>query len=87
MTERIITIHHAVGLHARPASIFVQEAVKFASEITVTYGELTTNAKSILGILSLGVQQGAEIKIAANGEDAEQAVAALVALIENNFGE
>lgn len=85
-----ITVKHPAGLHARPASLFVQTANKFSSEITVenlTGNSDQVNAKSILRILTLGVMQDNEIEIIAEGEDAEQAISALESLIENNFGE
>ncbi len=85
-----ISVNHAAGLHARPASLFVQTANKFTSDITVhnlTSNSAQANAKSILRVLTLGVMQGNEIEIVAEGEDAEQATEALKALIEDNFGE
>lgn len=87
MPEITLTVHHKVGLHARPAALFVQAAKKFKSDITVTYGEREANAKSILKVLTLGVNQGAVITIRAEGEDAEQSLETLEALIEDNFGE
>jgi phosphotransferase system HPr (HPr) family protein len=85
-----IKVTHPAGLHARPASLFVQTANKFASEIMVqnlTDKSEVVNAKSILNVLTLGVMQNHEIEIKADGDDAEQALAALKALIEDNFGE
>jgi phosphotransferase system HPr (HPr) family protein len=87
MPEITLTVHHKVGLHARPAALFVQTAKKFKSDITVTYGEREANAKSILKVLTLGVNQGAVITIRAEGEDAEQSLETLEALIKDNFGE
>ena len=87
MKEVQITITHPVGLHARPAALFVQTAKKFASDVNVTYGDKTKSAKSILGILGMGVGANARITIQANGADEEAAVDALVRLIESNFGE
>ncbi|NOQ39675.1 MAG: HPr family phosphocarrier protein [Anaerolineales bacterium] len=87
MPEVTVTIIHEVGLHARPASMFVQIAAKYGSDIEVTHGETTANAKSILGILTLGAHQGAEITIKAEGEDAEEALQALEQLVLDNFGE
>ena len=87
MPEISLTIEHEVGLHARPASMFVQTAAKFTSDIEVTHGETTANAKSILGVLTLGAHQGAEIRIKAEGDDAEQALKTLEDLVNNNFGE
>ncbi len=87
MPEITLTIENAVGLHARPASLFVQTAAKFSADIEVSHGETTANAKSILGVLTLGANQGAEIRIKAVGDDADQALEALQALVDDNFGE
>lgn len=87
MVEKKVIVNHKVGLHARPASVFVQTAAKFSSDITVSCEDRNANAKSILTVLTLGANKGAEITIAAEGEDAEEAVNALVELVENNFGE
>ena len=87
MPEITATIHHEVGLHARPASMFVQTAAKYSSDIEVTHGETTANAKSILGILTLGAHQGALIPIRAEGEDADEALKTLELLVLDNFGE
>jgi phosphocarrier protein HPr len=85
MPEITVVVTNEVGLHARPASAFVQTANKFSSEISVEYGKRVGNAKSILTILTMGVNQNAEIKIVAEGDDAEEALAALEALIKNDF--
>jgi len=87
MSEITLTVHHQVGLHARPAALFVQTAKQFHCEIKVTHGEKEANAKSILSVLALGAEQGAVITIRAEGEDADQALAALKALVESDFGE
>ncbi|MCR4406804.1 MAG: HPr family phosphocarrier protein [Anaerolineae bacterium] len=87
MPEITLTVRHEVGLHARPAALFVQTAKQFNCDIKVTHGERQANAKSILGVLTLGANQGAVITIRAEGEDANQALAALEALVEDNFGE
>ena len=93
MKESKIIVNNKVGLHARPASLFVQEAAKHVSDIKVfcqdpdTKENREVNAKSILGVLTLGVYQGMEITIRAEGEDEVPAVEALVALVKNNFGE
>lgn len=93
MKESKIVVNNKVGLHARPASLFVQEAAKYQSEIKVSTQDPDTkelreaNAKSILGVLTLGVFQGMEITIRAEGEDEESAVTSLLALVEKNFGE
>ena len=82
-----LTVNHEVGLHARPASMFVQTAAKFNSDIEVSHGEVTVNAKSILAVLTLGAHQGSEIVIEAEGDDAEEALKALETLVNGNFGE
>jgi phosphotransferase system HPr (HPr) family protein len=87
MPEVKLTVNHEVGLHARPASMFVQTAAKFSSDIEVTLGETKANAKSILAVLTLGAHKGAEILISAEGEDAEEALKALEDLVRDNFGE
>ena len=87
MPEITLTIYHATGLHARPATLFVQAASEFGSDITVTHGEREANAKSIMSVLTLGASQGAVITVRAEGEDAEEALAALGRLVAGNFGE
>ena len=87
MPEITLTINNKVGLHARPASIFVREASKFKSTIKVRNGAREANAKSILNVLTLGEDMGSVITISAEGEDAEQALQALQALHASNFGE
>ena len=87
MPEISLTVQHKTGLHARPAAMFVQTANKFKSVIKVKHGEKEANAKSIMGILTLGAGQGAVISIRAEGDDAEQALMALRTLVESNFGE
>jgi phosphocarrier protein HPr len=87
MPQITLVIEHEVGLHARPASLFVQTAARFTSDIEVTHGEITANAKSILAVLTLGAHQGAEITLKAEGPDADQALNALEELVKSNFGE
>lgn len=82
-----VKLLNKVGLHARPASQFVQTAARFASSVTVEYNSKKANAKSILQVLSLGAGGGAEISISAEGADAEAAIAALQQLIADKFGE
>lgn len=83
--EITLIINHPVGLHARPATLFVKIAKQYSSNITVTCKNKVANAKSILNILSLGADRGSEITIQAKGEDEEQAVKALQELVESNF--
>ena len=85
--EKIVTIKNASGLHARPAGMFVKKASEFTSTIELIAKGKTVNAKSIMGIMSLGLGQGAEIVIKADGADQEAAVEALAELIESGFGE
>ncbi len=85
MPQITVVVEHEVGLHARPATLFVKKASEFESEILVTHGDRTANAKSILNVLTLGAHQGAEITIDANGPDADEALSALVQLVESNF--
>jgi phosphocarrier protein HPr len=85
--EVTLTLLNEVGLHARPASQFVQTATRFLSMITVSCQSRQANAKSILQVLSLGATGGADISIQAEGADAEQAIEALGQLITSRFGE
>ena len=85
--EKNVSIKNASGLHARPAGMFVKKASEFTSTVEVLAKGKTVNAKSIMGIMSLGLGQGDELTVVANGEDQEAAVNALVELIEGGFGE
>ncbi len=90
MQSIILTVNHPVGLHARPAAQFVQTASKFDSEITVankTKESAPVNAKSILSVLTLGVHQGFEIEVTADGADAGEALEAIKLLVADDFGE
>ena len=87
MIRKQFIIQNKVGLHARPAALFVQTAKKFKSNITVEKDGNKINAKSILGVLSLGAEQGTRITVEIEGQDEEQAMQALAQLIENKFGE
>lgn len=90
MAETTLIVRHPVGLHARPAALFVQTAARFKAAVRVaniTRGTKPVDAKSILSVLTLGVSQGHEIHVRAEGEDAEAAVQAITDLVESNFGE
>jgi phosphocarrier protein len=87
MQRKEFVIKNKIGLHARPAAVFVQTANKFKSNITIEKDGKIVNAKSILGVLSLGAEQGAVIKITAEGEDEQEVLKAFEELIENKFGE
>ncbi len=81
-----VTIEHPVGLHARPATLFVKAAKQYNSDITVFCEGRKGNAKSILKVLSLGANQGCEITIRAEGDDAQEALNELKELVASNFG-
>ena len=87
MYTREITVKNEVGLHARPATYFIQKANEFKSGIGVEKEERRVNAKSLLGVLSLGIVQGTTITLIADGVDEKEAVDALADLIENQIGE
>ena len=83
-----IEVKHPDGLHARPASLFVETAKSFSSEISVenlTDESEVVDAKSILNIMTIGVSQGHKVKITAEGDDAEEAIEKLESLIESDF--
>ena len=80
-------VNNQVGLHARPATFFIQKANEFKSSIWVEKDERRVNAKSLLGVLSLGIVKGTEVTLIADGPDEETAVAALVDLISSDFSE
>lgn len=87
MPEITLTIHHEVGLHARPAALFVKTANRFKSQIMLEKDGQEVNAKSILSVLTLGVGQGAVVTIRTEGEDEVEAIEALRELVASNFGE
>lgn len=82
-----VTVSNQVGLHARPATFFIQKANEFKSSIWVERDDRRINAKSLLGVLSLGITGNTDIKILADGTDETEAVDALVALVESGFAE
>ena len=87
MYVKEVTVENQVGLHARPATFFIQKANEFRSSIWIEKEERRVNAKSLLGILSLGIIGGTQIKIIADGADEQAAVNALVELVESGFSE
>ena len=87
MVTQEVTINNEVGLHARPATFFIQKANEFKSGIWVEKDERRVNAKSLLGVLSLGTTKGTTITLLADGSDEKEAVAALSELVSGNFGE
>lgn len=85
--ERTVVIQNTYGLHARPAAEFVKAAHLFEADIWVRKEELEVNGKSIMGMMMLAAERGAEIVIRATGADAEEAVASLCTLVDDRFGE
>jgi phosphocarrier protein len=87
MFEKSVTITNTVGLHARAAAYFVQRASEFKSTILIQKNERTANAKSLLGVLSLGIMPGAEVTLTADGKDEKTAINVLYDLIISDFSE
>ena len=87
MFTKEATVNNQVGLYARPATFFIQKANEFRSTIMVEKEGRKVNAKSLLGVLSLGITKGTSITISAEGADEEEAVNARCTLIASNFGE
>lgn len=87
MVSKTIVVQNQVGLHARPATFFIQKSNEFKSSIWIDKEGRKVNAKSLLGVLSLGITKGTQIEIIADGDDEEAAVDALHALIESNFND
>ena len=87
MFVKEVSVKNQVGLHARPATFFIQKANEFKSSVWVEKDERRVNAKCLLGVLSLGIVGGTTIRIMADGSDEEQAVDGLVKLVESGFAE
>lgn len=87
MCVKEVMVQNQVGLHARPATFFIQKANEFKSSIWVEKEERRVNAKSLLGVLSLGIVGGTKIDIIADGSDEQEAVDSLVALVKSGFAE
>lgn len=85
MFVKEIVVQNQVGLHARPATFFIQKANEYKASIWVEKDERRVNAKSLLGVLSLGITKGINITIIAEGPDEEEAVNDLVALVSSDF--
>lgn len=85
MQSKEITITHEEGVHARPASVFVREAAKFQSEITLTADGTTVNGKSIMGLLMLALCNGARVEVHADGPDEADAVDRLGDVLSGSF--
>ena len=87
MISRTVVIQNSVGLHARPATFFVQKANSYKSSIWVEKEDCRVNAKSLLGVLSLGISKGTAITLIADGADESEAIEGLEALAVNDFNE
>ena len=85
--EKLVRLVNSQGLHMRPADMFVRTANRFSAEVQVGKGDQMVDGKSILSILTLAADEGTELRVVASGEDADQAVNALVDLIESGFAE
>ena len=87
MFVKDVMVQNQVGLHARPATFFIQKANEFKSSIWIEKEERRVNAKSLLGILSLDIVGGTQIRIIADGADEQEAVTALIELVDSGFAE
>ena len=87
MITKEVVINNQVGLHARPATFFIQKANEFKSSIWVEKEDRRVNAKSLLGVLSLGIVKGSTITIIADGADENEAISTLSELIDSDFSE
>ncbi|NLM97748.1 MAG: HPr family phosphocarrier protein [Halanaerobiaceae bacterium] len=87
MIEKEIIIMNKTGLHARPAAVFVEMADRFESEIELIYDGINVNAKSIIGVLSLGIGKGDRAILRISGSDEKEAMEKMLQLIEGRFGE
>lgn len=87
MTTKTVTIQNDVGLHARPATFFIQKANSYKSTIVIEKGNRRANAKSLLGVLSLGIEKGHDIIVRAEGVDEAEAVEGLADLLLNGFND
>lgn len=87
MITRNVTIQNSIGLHARPATFFIQKANSFKCTVWVEKGNRRVNAKSLLGVLSLGIAKDTEITLIADGEDEKEALDGLADLINTGFAE
>ena len=85
MISREVTITNTIGLHARPATFFIQKANSFKSSIWVEKEDRKVNAKSLLGVLSLGIAQGMSVTLLADGSDENEAIESLVELVNTGF--
>ncbi|MBQ2734824.1 MAG: HPr family phosphocarrier protein [Clostridia bacterium] len=87
MISRDVVITNTSGLHARPATFFIQKANSYQARVWVEKDDRRVNAKSLLGVLSLGIAKGMTVTLVADGEDESLAIEGLVALIDSGFSE
>ena len=87
MLKKDVTIINNIGLHARPATFFIQKANSFKASIWIEKDDRKVNAKSLLGVLSLGIAKGMTVTLIADGIDEEEAINGLVELVLNGFAE
>lgn len=87
MKEQSFKITADTGVHARPATLLVNKAGQYQSEIELSYNDKTVNLKSIMGVMSLGIPKDAEIKITTNGSDEDEAIQGIAEVIKENLGE
>ncbi|MBQ3064097.1 MAG: HPr family phosphocarrier protein [Clostridia bacterium] len=87
MISREVTIHNSIGLHARPATFFIQKANGYKSSIWLERGDRKVNAKSLLGVLSMGIAQGMTVSLIADGVDEAEALDGLQQLVDGGFCE
>ena len=87
MTEKLLTVKNRAGIHARPAALIAQTANKFSSEITLEKDTIVVNAKSIMGVITMGAGYNTTMKLVANGSDEVAAVEAIFSLFESKFEE
>ena len=85
--ERVFVIGNKLGLHARPAAVFVQTANRFEASVEVQKEDIKIDGKSIMGIMTLAAEMGSSISVRVTGRDAAEAMEALAKLIGSNFGE
>lgn len=87
MISRSVTVNNNYGLHARPATFFIQKANTYKASIWIEKEDRKVNAKSLLGVLSLGIAKGMTITLIADGQDEDAAIAGLVELVDSGFSE
>lgn len=87
MIERDVTVRNRAGLHTRPASMLVQTASQFDSDVFLRRDDYEINGKSVIGVMTLAAEQGACLTLVVDGEDEEEAVEALADLFDDGFGE